>query len=94
MHSRYQPCSPHTDEPWPWAVCSSFLASSYKIGMRILTLRASGDHSLWVVLTLLTSVPWLYGDIARYTDTLALARAKTKNTRVLAAVGLHVSGAP
>lgn len=54
----------------------------------------SGEHSLWVVLTLLTSVPWLYGDIARYTDTLALARAKSKNTRVLTAVGLHVSGVP
>lgn len=54
----------------------------------------SGEHSLWVVLILLASVPWVYGDIARYTGTLALARAKSKSTRVLASVALQVSGAP
>lgn len=43
MHARYQPCVPHTAELWPW-VCSSFLASSYKIGMRIVALRAGGHH--------------------------------------------------
>lgn len=44
------------------------------------------------MLTLLASVPWVYGDIARYTGTLALAKAKSKSTRVLAAIELQVSG--
>lgn len=59
----------------------------------------SGEYSLWAVLTLLTSEPWLYEDIAgtQYhlaLGPLALARTKSKSTGVLAAVELQSQGLP